>query len=244
MALALFFFFFFFILFVLAFFLSCCWNHIAVLDRTPTSASASCPSCFDSGFRYDVFISFRGPDTRNGFTSHLFYALRRANIRTFMDHELEKGEEISRGLFDAIERSKILVVVLSENYASSTWCLDELAKIMECRRRGHKVLPVFYGVKPVEVRRQTGRYEAALAMHQNGSREKGMTEKVKRWRDALTEGASLFGYDSDVVSPDGKLVNDIVDDILEMLQNSSITRPTSHVNFVGTTTLRSEDYSQ
>ncbi|XP_010536269.1 PREDICTED: toll/interleukin-1 receptor-like protein [Tarenaya hassleriana] len=197
-----FFFFFSFILFVLAFVLCCCWGHITVLERTQASAaSASCPSCSDSGFRYDVFISFRGPDTRNGFTSHLFYTLRRAKIRTFMDHELEKGEDIAGGLFDAIEGAKILVVVFSENYASSTWCLDELAKIMECRRRGrgHRVLPVFYGVKPVEVRRQTGRYEAALVMHQNGSQEKGIAEKVKRWRDALTEAASLFGYDSDVV---------------------------------------------
>ncbi|XP_010536136.1 PREDICTED: probable disease resistance protein RPP1 isoform X2 [Tarenaya hassleriana] len=201
---------FFFLLLVLAFFLYIWEDHISqilaqtslhagYLFRNPTSAAAaySFPSYSASRFR--------------------------AKIKTFMDHKLEKGEDIARGLFDAIDGSKISVVVLSENYASSTWCLAELAKIMKCKRRGgHRVLPVFYGIKPREVRRQTGSYEAALVKHESDSTETGTAEKVKRWRDDLTEAANLFGYDSDEIRPEAKLVDEIVEDVLEILQKRGL----------------------
>lgn len=46
------------------------------------------------------------------------------------DHELEIGQEISSGLLSALRASKIFVVVISENYARSPWCLDELVDIL------------------------------------------------------------------------------------------------------------------
>lgn len=49
------------------------------------------------------------------------------------DAELERGEEISPRLLGAIESSRSSVVVFSENYANSTWCLDEL---VECLKKG------------------------------------------------------------------------------------------------------------
>jgi hypothetical protein len=39
--------------------------------------------------KYDVFLSFRGKDTRNNFTSHLYDALCRKQIKTFIDNDLE-----------------------------------------------------------------------------------------------------------------------------------------------------------
>ncbi|XP_039165516.1 disease resistance-like protein DSC1 [Eucalyptus grandis] len=36
-----------------------------------------------SNEEYDVFLSFRGPDTRNGFTSCLYNGLRNAGIRSY-----------------------------------------------------------------------------------------------------------------------------------------------------------------
>ncbi|KAI9377507.1 hypothetical protein POPTR_019G070522v4 [Populus trichocarpa] len=45
--------------------------------------------------KYDVFLSFRGKDTRNNFTSHLYDALCRKQIKTFIDNDLERGEEIA-----------------------------------------------------------------------------------------------------------------------------------------------------
>ncbi|KAI3713171.1 hypothetical protein L1987_71744 [Smallanthus sonchifolius] len=52
-------------------------------------------------------------------------------IRTYRDDEtLPRGESIGPSLFQAIRGSKIAVVIFSRNYANSSWCLDELAYIM------------------------------------------------------------------------------------------------------------------
>ena len=138
---------------------------------------------------YDVFLSYRGEDTRYGFVSHLYKALRDDGIYTFTDDDLPKGEEISEELLKIIERSMISVVVFSKNYSSSSWCLVELAKIMECRTNGQLVLPLFYKVDPSEVRNQRGRFGEALAKF-----EEKFKNKVQRWRIALREAASLSGW--------------------------------------------------
>ncbi|KAH9782302.1 ADP-ribosyl cyclase/cyclic ADP-ribose hydrolase [Citrus sinensis] len=64
--------------------------------------------------KYDVFVSFRGEDTRDNFTSHLYSALCRQNIQTFIDDQLNRGDEISESLVNAIEASAISVIVFSE----------------------------------------------------------------------------------------------------------------------------------
>lgn len=80
---------------------------------------------------YDVFVSFRGPDTRFIFIDHLFAALQRRDINAFRDDtKLKKGEFIAPELFNAIEASQVYIVVFSKNYASSTWCLRELEHIL------------------------------------------------------------------------------------------------------------------
>lgn len=157
-------------------------------------ASASMQSEIASEWKYDVFLSFRGEDTRKNFSSHLYSALDRQGIFTFKDnHRLERGKVISLELFKAIEESRFGLVVLSENYASSTWCLDELAKILECKKdMGQIVLPVFYKVTPSEVRHQTGSFEKAFAEHEHNVREdKG---KVQRWRNAMRQISHLSGW--------------------------------------------------
>ena len=80
---------------------------------------------------YKVFLNFRGEDTRNCFTCHLYEALH-TKIETFMDNGLEKGDGIWPTLKGAIEQSKISVVIFSKDYASSKWCLRERVEIMEC----------------------------------------------------------------------------------------------------------------
>ena len=70
---------------------------------------------------FDVFLSFRGQDTRHGFISHLYEALRLRGIHTFIDDKLPMGEKISIELLKTIENSTILIIVFSENYASFTW---------------------------------------------------------------------------------------------------------------------------
>ena len=65
-----------------------------------------------------------------------------------MDNEkLRAGEEISPTLVTAIQRSRCSIIVLSENYASSKWCLEELVEALEGKRtKNQRVVPIFYNV--------------------------------------------------------------------------------------------------
>jgi len=114
---------------------------------------------------YDVFLNFRGEDTRLQFTYNLYRALCQKGIRTFFDDGgLRRGEEITPALLHAIQNSMIFIVVFSQNYASSTYCLNELVNILECaKEEGRSVYPIFYEVDPSQVRHQTGTYAEALS---------------------------------------------------------------------------------
>ncbi|XP_058726288.1 disease resistance protein Roq1-like [Vicia villosa] len=100
-----------------------------------------------SSFTYDVFLSFRGIDTRNNFTGNLYNSLDQNCIHTFIDEEeIQKGVQIIPALLQAIQQSRIFIVIFSKNYASSTFCLNELVMILDCSNTGHLFLPVFYNV--------------------------------------------------------------------------------------------------
>ncbi|KAK4270109.1 hypothetical protein QN277_023188 [Acacia crassicarpa] len=147
-----------------------------------------------SSWTYDVFLSFRGEDTRRGFTYDLYNALKQSGIHVFMDDTgIGRGEEISVSLEQAIERSRMALVILSPDYASSRWCLNELVKIMECRLTlGQVAIPIFYKVDPGDVRYKKGRYGEAMRLHeQRFGRE---SDRVLRWKQALTEAANLAGF--------------------------------------------------
>ena len=162
---------------------------------SPTKEELTSSSSSMLRWSYDIFLSFRGEDTRFGFTGNLYNALHSYGLNTFFDTNLERGEEISKELLKSIEMSMVSIVVLSENYTSSTWCLDELVKILECRKTGRiwKVYPIFYKVTPSEVRKNEGKFGTALDDHEK--KFKDDMEKVKRWREALTEVANLSGHE-------------------------------------------------
>ena len=145
-------------------------------------------------WKYHIFLSFRGEDTRNNFTDHLYAALNQKGVYTIRDDEkLERGEPISLLLLKAIEDSLFAIVVLSKNYASSTWCLDELVKIMNCKKNmGLIVLPIFYDVEPSVVREQTKTYTQAFVEHEKHFNKN--LKKVHSWRAALTDVSNLSGW--------------------------------------------------
>ncbi|KAL6343104.1 hypothetical protein AAG906_018942 [Vitis piasezkii] len=144
-------------------------------------ASTSSTSTFIPEWNYDVFLSFRGEDT----------------------------DSIS--LITSIEESRFSLVVFSENYARSRWCLDELLKIMKCRKEMKQtVVPIFYHVDPSHVRHQTEGFGEAFSNCKEDTEE--MKEKLQSWRSALTEAANISGvhvkdgYESEHIK---KIVNNI-----------------------------------
>ncbi|KAK8712382.1 hypothetical protein V6N13_147622 [Hibiscus sabdariffa] len=144
--------------------------------------------------KYDVFLSFRGEDTRNKFTNHLYDALKRRGIVTFKDDlRLEAGEEIAPELFKAIQQSWCSVIVFSKTYTFSCWCLEELAEIVKQKNdKCHKVFPIFYKVDPSDLRKQKEKVGEAFAKHEE--RYKEDKDKILKWRNALTQVANIKGW--------------------------------------------------
>ncbi|KAH0733923.1 hypothetical protein KY285_009630 [Solanum tuberosum] len=118
--------------------------------------------------KYDVFLSFRGEDTHRNFVSHLYNALEQRGIRTFKDDErLEMGKSISDELLKAIQESKFAIVIFSKSYASSRWCLEELAHIIKCKKELEQiVIPVFYDVSPSDVCHQHTPFADSFLQHE------------------------------------------------------------------------------
>ncbi|QHN76207.1 TMV resistance protein N [Arachis hypogaea] len=183
-----------------------------------TAAASSAYSQASVTHQYDVFISFRGEDTRNSFTSHLHSALRRNQIETFIDYRIQKGGAIWNELVEAIRDSNLFLVIFSENYASSRWCLRELVEIMECKKKNENVIviPVFYRIQPTHVRKQTGTYHTAFDEHERSTDRK----EVQQWRTALTEAANLSGFHCDHYRQEAELIDEIVEAIFSNLNNS------------------------
>ncbi|CAI0452308.1 unnamed protein product [Linum tenue] len=160
---------------------------------TTASSSTTPPTVVLTAGDYEVFMSFRGSDVRNRFADHLYTSLTRAKIRTFRDEEeLQKGEGITPSLIRAIPESKIYIPILSERYASSKWCLLELAQMVDCWKqgKGYLILPIFYLVDPKDVRHQQGPYQQAFEEHAH----KHSSQNVNAWKEALNEVGQLKGW--------------------------------------------------
>ncbi|KAL1345143.1 hypothetical protein HN51_018936 [Arachis hypogaea] len=166
---------------------------------------------------YDVFLSFRGTDTRRGILSHLVKAFNQKQIETYVDYMLREGTEISHSLLTAIEQSQISLIIFSQDYASSRWCLDELVTIMKCRKQnGQIAIPVFYEVDPSWVRHQKGSYQDAFANHEKTSSQ----DKVQIWRQALNQAANLSGLHSSNFGNDAEFIEEIVKRVLQRLNQA------------------------
>ncbi|PNX76034.1 disease resistance protein (TIR-NBS-LRR class) [Trifolium pratense] len=165
-------------------------------------------------FTHDVFLSFRGA-TRYSFTDHLYHSLLRRGINVFRDDQkLKIGDEIGPSLLQAIEDSRISIVILCKDYASSSWCLDELVKIVDCyENHGKLVIVIFYKVEPSDVRHQKKSYREAMMKHEKRFGKK--SEKVKAWKFALNRVCALSGlhctddiYESEFIDKIVKKISD------------------------------------
>ncbi|KAL4322885.1 hypothetical protein S83_049205 [Arachis hypogaea] len=182
-------------------------------------------SLSSEGGMYDVFLNFRGEDTRFLFTDYLYHGLADVKkLQVFRDDPgLELGDAIKPTLMEAIKRSRIHIVVMSENYVSSSWCLLELEQMLKYSNNGTKrpVFPVFYRVKPAEVRYQIST-KSKEAMKKHEAREN--KEKADAWKLALSTVCGLSGehivkkgnhYETAVV---GKIAEQVSAKLLEIRQ--------------------------
>ena len=88
---------------------------------------------------HDVFVSYAhadngvpvGASVPYGWVTALASNLNEGpNVlrkRLFIDHELQPGDNFSSELLTRVERSALLVILLSQNYIDSAWCGQELA---------------------------------------------------------------------------------------------------------------------
>ncbi|KAJ7960447.1 Disease resistance-like protein [Quillaja saponaria] len=198
-------------------------------------------SSFSHRWTYDVFLSFRGEDTRFNFTGNLYNALTQKGVNTFIDdEELKRGEEISPALVKAIEESRISIIILSDMYASSSWCLDELAKILECMKvKGQMVPPVFYNVDPSDVRHQTGSFETAMAAHEQ--KFKNNLDKVQKWRSALNQVANLSGWHFKT-GYEYEFIEKIIREVSSKLKNHSLLHVANHPVGLESRTVKIESF--
>ncbi|CAF1780062.1 unnamed protein product [Brassica napus] len=204
---------------------------------------ASSSSSSSLTWTHDVFPSFCGGDVRKGFLSHLLEKLRSKGISPFIDDGIDRGKPIGPELKKAIRESRIAIVLLSPNYASSSWCLDELVEIMKDRvkepdeleesmegrvkepdeleeimegseKNQLKVIIIFYGVNPTDVRKQTGDFGKAFEKTCVGKEE----QVIKAWRQALVDVANIAGYDSSRWDNEAKMINKIAVYLMKVLE--------------------------
>ncbi|KAI9081691.1 hypothetical protein K1719_036345 [Acacia pycnantha] len=174
------------------------------------------------GHRYEVFLSFRGEDTRETFTSHLYSALCNAGTVVFKDDiELPRGNYIKTELMQAIGSSKIAILVFSKEYARSKWCLEELSLIMEFHKSNQQVvLPVFYDVDPSEIRNQTSSFREAFQYLVR--RTSPHEDLVSNWRTNLAMAGSIAGIVVLGSRDESKNVKDIVENVCYILDKKDL----------------------
>ena len=136
-----------------------------------------------------VFLSFRG-ETRNKFTCFLYEALRAQGFVVFMDKtDICVGDEVDLRIKEGIRNSMSAIIIFSQNYAYSTWCLDELVLILE-RSKNSKyfIIPILYEVEIRDIKYQLGNYGLALKKHRARH-----SDTVEKWREALVEVGKILG---------------------------------------------------
>ncbi|KAL0007746.1 hypothetical protein SO802_009248 [Lithocarpus litseifolius] len=141
-------------------------------------------------WNYDVFLSFRGEDTRKNFTGYLYEALYNQGFNIFIDKDLQKGEEISMELLKAIESSN-----------------------------GQLVLPIFYKVNPSEIRKQDGEFGIALAKHEENFKDDIEKVQRWRKTLSEAANLSGFHYNDSCVEFEFEFIQKVINKISTIKSN-------------------------
>ncbi|CAN1139569.1 Disease resistance protein RUN1 [Linum perenne] len=196
------------------------------------STDASPLPPYTGTWEHDCFVCFRG-DVRRSFICHLMGYLEQHGVRVFIDEKLKKTEDIDE-LLTILKRSAMSVVVFSEKFADSIWCLEEVALIADLvLQKEHRVLPVFYSSTPDDVtnvsKDETRRY--SYIIDANHELEK---EDRDRYIEVLKRVANKAGSLTNKFNDDRLLCMEIVKSVLKRLTEMSSSTVSS--NFVGMNT--------
>ncbi|XP_024004565.1 disease resistance protein TAO1 isoform X16 [Eutrema salsugineum] len=187
-------------------------------SSSPPSLPSPRSSSSSHNWTHDVFPSFRGEDVRRSFLSHIQKEFERKGITPFNDNGIKRGKSIGPELIRAIRGSKIAIILISKNYASSSWCLDELVEIMKCEEElGQTVLAIFYKVDPSDVKKLTG-YFGEVFKKTCADKSK---EDIRRWRQALEKVAKIAGYHSINWDDEANMIETIAKDVSNKLINNA-----------------------
>ncbi|XP_056162182.1 disease resistance protein L6-like [Syzygium oleosum] len=189
-----------------------------------SSQSSSYLSSISTSSRtnYEVFLSFRGPDTRRGFANFLYTSLINARIIVFRDdNELDPGENIPDALVQSIKQSRISIPIISKDYASSKSCLMELAQMVECKEADAQlIIPIFYDISPADLTYRRGCVGKSFRKHKRRGIDR---EVIKKWKEALEKIAAIKGHDlRNTEIGYGALIEEVVSDILEWLKKNDL----------------------
>ncbi|XP_039155734.1 TMV resistance protein N [Eucalyptus grandis] len=189
---------------------------------SPSPSSSSSPNSSSTSSRtdYDVFLSFRGPDTRKGFIDFLYHKLRDAGINVFRDdNDLRPGEKIDDALIESIKQSKMSIPIISEGYASSRSCLMELAQMLDCQKANNQwIMPIFYDIDLAELKHPR---ECVFRKHE----KRGVNHNdIAKWRQALQDIAKTKGYDlrNTKNGHQAELIEKVVSDVLQVLKTNDL----------------------
>ncbi|KAK8577120.1 hypothetical protein V6N13_122115 [Hibiscus sabdariffa] len=187
------------------------------VEQLPQAIASSSSS---GHVKHQVFLSFRGEDTRLNFTAFLLEKLKATGMNVFFDEDtLEKGELLSPALSQGIAASNLSIILLSPDYASSKSCLAELSEIMHHKAtRGHIVLPIFYHVDPSHVRNLGGSFKKSFYDH-----ESKRLHQVQRWKTAFAEVGKLKGWHIEggkFDKPEPDYIKDIVGYVIKKARSS------------------------
>ncbi|KAL1222620.1 Protein PHLOEM PROTEIN 2-LIKE A8 [Cardamine amara subsp. amara] len=174
-----------------------------------------------------VFISFRGKDERHRFLTLLRQKLIDAKVNVFTDDKLV-GQRITN-LFGHIRNSRIAIVIFSQSYAESVWCLNELVEIKKCIETENlkAVIPIFHMVEVSSVKEQSGEFGEKFLALQKSLLAKEVSEtdieltnsKIKKWKKALKIVTQMSGLTYEENSSEWDFADKVVADVKRNLAN-------------------------
>eukprot|EP01018_Ginkgo_biloba_P026251 Gb_03925 [translate_table: standard] len=148
---------------------------------------------------YHVFVNHRGPDSKNTLASLLFHHSPEG-LRVFVDaYSLQPGDPLQESILHAIRTASVHVVIFSKKYVESKWCLMEL---LEIRKTGAPIIPVFYDVQPSDLRNLTHGVYAQAFKEKQDKYGHDHPDLVQDWKDTLRQVSYLQGLIFDSHNPE------------------------------------------